>query len=84
MTDGIMDSLLNYYRSMQPGDDDNIEYLKGLFYDRTYRYVLSYDMELWFDDQVEKRVHMHRFIADCCLKIFLGRCGRNYELDAIL
>ena len=82
MTDGIMDSLLNYYRSMQPGDDDNIEYLKGLFYDRTYRYVLSYDMELWFDDQVEKRVHMHRFIADCCLKIFLGRCGRNYELDA--
>ena len=39
-------------------------------------------MVLGVDDQVEKRVQMHRFIADCCLKIFLGRCGRNYELDA--
>lgn len=81
ITDEIMEKLMQSYKEIQPGAEDNIEYLYNMLYERTYKYVLSYDSDLWFDDQeVGKRWAIHKFIADCSTKIILKRCGIEYRL----
>ena len=81
MTDDIMDNLMQSYRNIQPGTEDNIEYLYNLLYEKTINYALNEDKDLWFDDQqLDKRWALHKFIADCCTKIVLQRCDVGYEV----
>ena len=81
MTDDIMVKLLQRYRDIEPGVADNKEYMHDLLYERTTKYIRANDEDLWFDNQqLDKRIALHKFIADCSTKIVLQRCNIMYDL----
>lgn len=88
MTPEIFDKYIPYMKEAVGKEDDNrsaAEFLYSYFYNRSTDMVLFYEpfvstFEGNSAENIEKRYHMQSLIADMCTKIYMTRCGMEYNL----
>ena len=82
MTEEQRQAYLDYNNDIKYISDDFIKYFNDQIYDLVVGTVFARHPELCFsNEEIEKRWHFHKYIADCSLKIFLQRCGVEYALQ---
>ena len=75
---------MDYYLDSKQGNiayaNDYYAYIRSMFYRRVADYAISVDNALWFGEDISIRYTIHKFIADCCTKVFIKRLGLPYNL----
>ena len=82
MTDEIMHTYFLQRSEEKPVEGNMTDFFKNLFYENVLGVTLANHKDLWFEEEdIEKRWHIHNFISECVLKVYLTRCGIDYAIS---